>query len=88
VPRVLPDGLCAKFEPGAWQTLPYFAYIQKHGNIDEVEMYKTFNMGVGMMLFVDEKDVDDVQKTLREVNQPNNLMGEVVVGDGIILDWL
>jgi len=88
VPRVLPDGLCAKFSDVSGLVMPYFRYIQKHGNIDEVEMYKTFNMGIGMMLFVDAKDEDAVRKTLREAGQPNNPIGEVVKGNGVVLDWL
>jgi phosphoribosylformylglycinamidine cyclo-ligase len=92
VPRVLPDGLCAKFSDGmglsAFRALPPFSYIQKHGNIDEVEMYKTFNMGVGMMMFVNPQIADDVRQTLNAIGQPNNIIGEVVKGDGIILDTL
>jgi phosphoribosylformylglycinamidine cyclo-ligase len=51
LPRVLPLGLGAKLEKGSWEIPPIFALIQEKGNVDEKEMYRVFNMGVGMVLF-------------------------------------
>jgi phosphoribosylformylglycinamidine cyclo-ligase len=85
VPRVLPEGLCAKFSPGPWGAPPFFSFIQKHGKIDEIEMFKTFNMGIGLMMFVKESIADEVRAALREAGQPCNLIGEVVKGSGVIL---
>jgi phosphoribosylformylglycinamidine cyclo-ligase len=50
LPRILPQGLAAKVNRGAWEDLPIFSLIQRQGNIDEQEMYRVFNMGVGMII--------------------------------------
>ena len=50
LPRILPQGLAANINRGAWVDLPIFSLIQKQGNIDEQEMYRVFNMGVGMII--------------------------------------
>ncbi|BCD59372.1 MULTISPECIES: phosphoribosylformylglycinamidine cyclo-ligase [unclassified Nitratiruptor] len=58
LPRVLPNNLKAVIEKNKIQTLPIFDFIAQY--VDEEEMYKTFNMGVGMILVIDPKDVDAV----------------------------
>ncbi|MCL2436603.1 MAG: phosphoribosylformylglycinamidine cyclo-ligase [Clostridiales bacterium] len=82
IPRVLPDGLCAQISISSWERPQIFAYIQKHGNIDEMEMFKTFNMGIGMMMFVDESIAESVLETLKDAGETAYLIGEVVKGDG------
>ncbi|HJO94936.1 MAG TPA: phosphoribosylformylglycinamidine cyclo-ligase [Victivallales bacterium] len=62
VPRILPEGIGAEFYSDALPVPPIFKLIQKISNIDSRELYRTFNMGIGMIFFVDEKDSD---KTLR-----------------------
>lgn len=49
VPRVLPNGLAARFDVGSWPALPIFDLIRREGNVPELEMYRTFNMGLGMV---------------------------------------
>tara|TARA_B100001250_G_scaffold396969_1_gene403564 strand:+ start:7028 stop:8062 length:1035 start_codon:yes stop_codon:yes gene_type:complete len=56
IPRVLPSGLGAQINKGAWPILPVFKLMQSIGNIDEGEMYKAFNMGIGMVFIIDPKD--------------------------------
>jgi len=85
VPRVLPDGLCAKFRTDSWDAPPLFEFIQKHGNIDKKEMFSTFNMGIGMMMFADEKIAADVIAALRKSGTLCDMIGEVVKGSGVIL---
>ncbi len=58
LPRVLPQNLDAYIEKKSIKTLPIFDFIAKY--VDEEEMYKTFNMGVGMILIVDEKNAQEV----------------------------
>jgi phosphoribosylformylglycinamidine cyclo-ligase len=50
VPRVLPDGLGAVIDRGTWTPQPIFALMQRLGNIDDIEMHRAFNMGVGLVL--------------------------------------
>jgi phosphoribosylformylglycinamidine cyclo-ligase len=50
LPRILPDGLGARINKGSWTIPPIFQFIQKQGKIEEIEMYKVFNMGIGMIV--------------------------------------
>lgn len=81
VPRILPEGLAAKIKIGTWKVPPIFPYIKKCGNIDKIEMFSTFNMGVGMMMMVDAKDADQVVKALREAGETADIIGQVVKTD-------
>jgi len=74
VPRVLPDGLAAKFDSQAWTMLPIFRLIQKKGNVDRNEMYHVFNMGIGMVIICSTSDADHFTKALPEAK----LIGEVI----------
>jgi phosphoribosylformylglycinamidine cyclo-ligase len=60
LPRTLPDGLAAKINKGSWQIPPLFSLIQQQGNIQEDEMYRIFNMGVGIAIICDPSDVKDL----------------------------
>lgn len=81
IPRILPEGLAAKIKVGTWKVPPIFPYIKKCGNIDKMEMFSTFNMGVGMMMFVDAKDSDAVVKALRSAGETADIIGQVVKTD-------
>jgi phosphoribosylformylglycinamidine cyclo-ligase len=52
IPRVLPETMCATLESARWPTLPVFKWLQKMGNIEDAEMHRTFNCGIGMVLVV------------------------------------
>ena len=67
VPRILPEGLAALFRRGSWPVPPIFTLIQRHGNVAEDEMYRVFNMGLGMVLVCAPGDVDEVKRLLPEV---------------------
>ena len=60
MPRILPPGLGARFDAGAWRIPPIFTLLQARGGISRDEMYRVFNMGVGMALVCDRADVDEV----------------------------
>lgn len=64
LPRVLPKGLAARIERGSWETLPIFSLIQKRGDIDDREMHRVFNMGIGMMIICSPSDVDELIKEI------------------------
>jgi phosphoribosylformylglycinamidine cyclo-ligase len=76
-PRILPPGLTAKFDRGSWEVPPIFTLIQKKGNVDEKEMYRVFNMGIGMALFSSPDDADQLLASLPGAR----VIGEVVVGE-------
>jgi phosphoribosylformylglycinamidine cyclo-ligase len=74
VPRVLPQGVAAQFHSRAWTMLPIFQLIQQRGNIDQHEMYRVFNMGVGMVLICSPEDVNQLTGQLPEAK----VIGEVI----------
>lgn len=78
VPRVLKDDLSVEFDLSNLKLDPIFENIQKWGNIDTDEMYNTFNMGVGMVIFVDPKDCD---KALEILEGKAEVVGQVTKGN-------
>ena len=81
VPRILPDGLGARFDESAWEAPPIFRLIQEAGSVDTDEMYRVFNMGVGMVLACDPSQVDEVRRLVPEAR----VVGEVVGGAEVII---
>jgi len=74
VPRVLPDGLAARFDTKAWTVPPIFQLIQKKDNIVQQEMYRVFNMGIGMAVFCSPEKANEMTRALPEAK----VIGEVV----------
>ncbi len=79
--RVLPPKLDAIVEEGSWEVLPIFKVIQSLGQIAQLEMYKTFNMGLGIILIVSPQRVDLVQEYLQSKDETYYLIGEVGQGN-------
>src|SRR5215472_7142905 len=69
-PRVLPVGCRMDIELRSWPVQPIFELIAKHGQVPQHDMLRTFNMGVGMMLIVRERDLDVVKRLLRRQREP------------------
>ena len=63
----------------------YFEKLQEWGNVDWHEMYRTFNMGIGMILIVDAADVDKVKANLESRNEAVYEIGRIVAGDGPVV---
>jgi phosphoribosylformylglycinamidine cyclo-ligase len=78
VARILPDGLAARFDRGSWRVPPIFELIQKTGRISDDEMYRVFNMGLGMVLACSEEGGSAVQQSLPEAK----VVGRVVRREG------
>lgn len=81
IPRILPEGLAAKIKVGTWKVPPIFPYIKKCGNIDKIEMFSTFNMGLGMMMIASAKDADAAVKDLRAAGETADIIGQIVKSD-------
>lgn len=77
VPRVLPKGCSAAFKLGSWSMPSIFTILQEAGNVEQSEMYRTFNMGVGMVLAVAKTDVDDILSRLNGLGEQAWLIGEI-----------
>lgn len=84
IPRMIPEGLSANVYKKNIMSLPIFDYIKKLGNLNDDEMYSTFNMGIGLALAVYSKDVDSVLEAIKNENPV--IIGEIVEGkEGVIL---
>ena len=81
VPRSLPDGFTAKITKHSYEVPYIFKHLQEVGNISEHDMYNTFNMGIGMVVAVDEKDVDATIKAMKEAGDEAFVVGYVEAGE-------
>jgi len=77
IPRVLPNGCKAVIRKESWQVPEIFQIIQRGGNIEEAEMFRTFNCGIGMVLVVPEREADDIMIRLSGLNETAFHIGEV-----------
>ncbi|MEJ2541262.1 MAG: phosphoribosylformylglycinamidine cyclo-ligase [Gemmatimonadota bacterium] len=83
LPRVLPPGLGAVVDRSSWAPGPLFRLLQRAGDVARDEMYRVFNMGVGMIAVVAPDEVDGVLEALRDAQESPWVMGEVTRGDGV-----
>lgn len=81
IPRVLPAGLEARLDPGAWRRGGVWDWIQSTGNIPDVEMHRTFNCGIGMTLQVASADADRAMTALAAAGEQAQVIGEIAAGD-------
>ncbi len=81
IPRMLPEGTYAKIQKGSWPILPVFNVMQGLGDIEEMAMYNTFNMGIGMVVAVASEDAQPAIAALKEAGEEAYIIGEVVKGD-------
>lgn len=81
LPRAYGEHLNANIHKGSWDILPIFHLIQEKGNISEHDMFNTYNMGVGMAVIVDPKDVDTTLACMKECGIQANVIGEMGEGD-------
>jgi phosphoribosylformylglycinamidine cyclo-ligase len=79
-PRMLPKGVSALIRKGTWDIHPIFSLIGKKAAIDDDEMYRDFNMGIGMVLAVPAKLADAVMKKARKLGEKAYHIGEIVKG--------
>ncbi|RLE23881.1 MAG: phosphoribosylformylglycinamidine cyclo-ligase [Acidobacteria bacterium] len=81
VPRVLPEGMKAVIKVGAWDIPPIFRILSQQGQVPDDDMWRTFNMGVGMVLIVRPEDLEGVLEHLRGAGCPGFPMGHIVKGE-------
>jgi phosphoribosylformylglycinamidine cyclo-ligase len=82
IPRILPEGVSVEIKRGTWPELPVFGVMQKLGNVDEKEMFRTFNMGIGMVVVCPSNEAENVRSALGECFVIGSIMGgkkEVVI---------
>jgi len=80
IPRALPDHMGAEVNGAAWTIPPVFRLLQEWGNVDWTEMYRTFNMGIGMVLIVSSDEADRITAQLNAQNETVYHIGHVTEG--------
>jgi phosphoribosylformylglycinamidine cyclo-ligase len=81
IPRILPEGSAVEIDKGSWLLLPVFKLMQEIGNVSETEMYRTFNMGVGMVVVISPQDQAAVESHLQQQNASVYKIGSVTKGN-------
>jgi phosphoribosylformylglycinamidine cyclo-ligase len=82
IPRVLPHNCSAEIDPASWQIPEVFKWLQQTGNIQQQEMYRTFNCGVGMVLVVDASITDKCIQQLQNLGEKAWKLGQIVETTG------
>jgi phosphoribosylformylglycinamidine cyclo-ligase len=80
IPRILPEGLQAEIRDGSWKIPPIFSFIQETGTISDYDMFRTFNMGIGMILLVDSADSREILEHLQSLGEDAFEIGTVQKG--------
>lgn len=88
VPRVLPAGCKAIIDPSAWPLPPIFKFLEEKGRIPKAEMYRTFNMGIGMMALVNDDIVEDVLQQFEAFGEKPYVIGEIQATDDEDSQWV
>lgn len=81
IPRVLPENAKAVIKTQSWELPEVFKWLQRSGNVDPVEMYRTFNCGVGMILAINNEDVDQAIKVLNDNGENAWIIGHISDAD-------
>ncbi|CAN5550856.1 phosphoribosylformylglycinamidine cyclo-ligase [soil metagenome] len=81
IPRILPENISVEIKRGTWDELPIFGTMQTLGNVQDFEMFRTFNMGIGMVVICAEEDKDFLEENLGECFE----IGRVVEGNKEVL---
>ena len=81
VPRMLPEGAHAVIEKSSYVVPAIFRMLQKEGDIEEHMMYNTFNMGIGLVLAIDPKDVDTVLEAVKAAGETPYVIGHIEAGE-------
>ena len=80
IPRILPEGVSVEINRGSWIEPPVFGMMQKLGNVDEKEMFRTFNMGIGMVVICSEIDSETILSNIPEIIR----VGKVTDGEKVV----
>ena len=82
IPRIIPKGLAIEIDKYSWRAPSIFSAIQKKGRIEDREMYRALNMGIGMVLVIDRRYIERAQGILRGTGLKSHVIGMVLKGNG------
>jgi phosphoribosylformylglycinamidine cyclo-ligase len=81
IPRILPERTNAEIQKGSWPALPVFELLQRLGSIEEREMYRTFNMGVGMIVVCAQSDATSIKSHIEATGESCYEIGRIATGN-------
>ncbi len=81
LPRVFPQGCRARVRKGSWEILPVFKFIQEKGRIDEAEMLRDFNMGIGLIAVLGAEEADSFARKAEALGEKAYIIGDIVSGE-------
>jgi len=81
LPRIIPKGMGAHVELASWQVPPLFEHLQKLGNVEQDEMFRAFNMGIGLIVVVPAEKVKKAKAILNRANERCHIIGRIVRGE-------
>ena len=82
IPRILPNGCGVELQKGSWPSVPVFGVMQSIGNVNEDEMFRAFNMGIGMVFVVETDDAVSVKDALKNLTEVYEI-GSIIKGNGV-----
>lgn len=85
IPRILREGQGIEVEEGSWEILPVFRMLEKYGKVPHREMFNIFNMGIGMVLAVDEKDAPEAIRILETRGEKASVIGRITDTPGVTI---
>lgn len=87
IPRILSKGQGIEVKEGSWEILPVFRLLEKYGKVPHREMFNIFNMGIGMVLAVNEEDAPKAIEILTKAGEKASVIGKVVEGEGVTINY-
>jgi len=85
IPRILPERTNAEIQKGSWPALPVFELLQRLGSIEEHEMYRTFNMGVGMIVVCAQSDATSIKSHIEATGESCYEIGRIATGNQLVI---
>ena len=85
IPRVLSEGQGLEITEGTWEILPVFRLLEKYGNIPHREMFNIFNMGIGMVIVLDESEAAKAVEILTAAGEKASVIGRVTDTEGVVI---
>lgn len=82
IPRILPEGIGVQIDRGAWEIPPVFTLMQKIGSVEDREMFRTFNMGIGMVIVCSPADKEQIIGHVEDRGEKCIEIGKIVEGEG------
>ena len=85
IPRILKDGQGVEVQEGSWDILPVFRFLEKWGGVAHREMFNIFNMGVGMVIALDEAEAEKAIEILTAAGEKASVIGRIIEGEGVTI---